>query len=67
MSISISLILKVAGIGILVQILNTILETSDKSDYSTLVNLGGIVVVLGMVTPEIHLVIKTVSSIFNLQ
>ncbi len=43
----IALILKVAGIGILISVLNMILEKVDRKDWATLTTLVGVVIVLG--------------------
>ena len=43
----IALILKVAGVGILISVLNMILEKVDRKDWATLTTLVGVVIVLG--------------------
>ena len=42
----IALILKVAGVGILISVLNMILDKVDRKDWVTLTTLLGIVIVL---------------------
>ena len=54
----IALILKVAGVGILISVLNMILDKVDRKDWVTLTTLVGIVIVLGLVITEI-------SDLFN--
>ena len=44
----IALILKVAGVGILISVLNMILEKVDRKDWVTLTTLVGVVIVLGL-------------------
>ena len=42
----ITLIFKVAGVGILISVLNMILGKVDRSDWATLTTLAGVVIVL---------------------
>lgn len=47
------LIFKIAGIGIVVAVLNQILSRTEKSEYAMLTTLSGIIIVFFMVIPEI--------------
>lgn len=47
------LIFKIAGIGIVVAVLNQILSRSEKSEYAMLTTLAGVIIVFFMVIPEI--------------
>lgn len=47
------LIFKIAGIGIIVAVLNQILSRSEKGEYAMLTTLAGIIIVFFMVIPEI--------------
>ena len=62
----IALILKVAGVGILISVLNMILEKVDRKDWATLTTLVGVVIVLGLVITEINDLFNTVRTLFNL-
>ena len=62
----IALILKVAGVGILISVLNMILEKVDRKDWATLTTLVGIVIVLGLVITEISDLFNTVRTMFQL-
>ena len=62
----IALILKVAGVGILISVLNMILDKVDRKDWVTLTTLGGIVIVLGLVITEISDLFNTVRTMFQL-
>ena len=62
----IALILKVAGIGILISVLNMILEKVDRKDWATLTTLVGVVIVLGLVITEISDLVNTVRTMFQL-
>ncbi len=60
------LIIKVAGIGILVGILVTILNAIDKKEQAQLVTLAGVVVVLYIVVQGIADLFALVNNVFNL-
>ncbi|HBI93772.1 MAG: stage III sporulation protein AC [Terrisporobacter othiniensis] len=62
----IALILKVAGVGILISVLNMILEKVDRKDWATLTTLVGVVIVLGLVITEISDLFNTVRTMFQL-
>lgn len=62
----IALILKVAGVGILISVLNMILEKVDRKDWTTLTTLVGVVIVLGLVITEISDLFNTVRTMFQL-
>ena len=62
----IALILKVAGVGILISVLNMILEKVDRKDWATLTTLVGVVIVLGLVLTEINDLFNTVRTMFQL-
>ena len=62
----IALILKVAGVGILISVLNMILDKVDRKDWVTLTTLVGIVIVLGLVLTEISDLFNTVRTMFQL-
>ena len=48
----IELILKIAAVGVLVSVLNQILQRADKGEYTTLTTLMGVILVLLMVLPQ---------------
>ena len=62
----IALILRVAGVGILISVLNMILDKVDRKDWVTLTTLVGIVIVLGLVITEISDLFNTVRTMFQL-
>ena len=61
-----NLIFKIAAIGIIVSVLNTVLVRSGREDQAMLTTLAGVVVVLMMLIPEISELFSTVKSLFNL-
>lgn len=62
----IDFIFKVAGIGIIVAVLNQLLTRSGREDQAMLTTLAGLVVVLVMVVTEIGNLFSTVKSVFGL-
>lgn len=63
---SIDIIFKIAGVGIVTALINSILEKSDKKEIATLVTLAGLVIVLVMVVDLIGMFFGTLKSIFGL-
>lgn len=62
----ISLLLRVAGVGILVAVTCQILSKSGKDEQALLVTLTGMVIVLLMLVGEIGALISAVQSVFGL-
>jgi stage III sporulation protein AC len=62
----ISLIIKVAGVGMLISIVNIVLEKADKKDWASFTTLAGVIIVLGMVLTEISALFNTVKTMFQL-
>jgi stage III sporulation protein AC len=62
----ISLILKIAGVGILVAVCSQILQKSGKDEQAMLVTVGGLVVVMLMLIGEIGELIDNIRKIFGL-
>ena len=61
----ISLILKIAGVGLLVSISSAILSKSGKDEQSMMVTLAGIVVVLLLLVDEIALLFDRICAVFG--
>lgn len=59
-------IFKIAAIGIIISVLNTVLIRSGREDQAMLTTLAGIVVVLMMIIPQISELFSTVKSLFDL-
>ena len=66
MIMDISLIIKVAGVGMLISIVNIVLEKADKKDWASFTTLAGVIIVLGMVLTEISALFNTVKTMFQL-
>jgi len=62
----VSLILKVAGVGLLVAICAQILQKSGRDEQAMLVTVGGLIVVMLMLVGKIGELIDNVRSIFGL-
>ena len=63
--LDIGIILKVAGVGILVSAASQILSKSGRDEQSMLVTIAGIVVVLIMLIGEIEKLFQLVCSVFG--
>lgn len=62
----VDLIFKIAAIGILVVVLNSLLESSNRKEMALMVTLAGLVLILMMVVKEVALLFNTVKTLFNL-
>ncbi|MFO7294514.1 MAG: stage III sporulation protein AC [Caldicoprobacter sp.] len=63
---SVDIIFKIAAIGILVSVLNHVLNRAGREEISMMVTLAGIVVVLLMVIDMISRLFNNVKNIFQL-
>lgn len=61
----ISLILKVAGIGMLVTVCCQVLSKAGRDEQATLVSLSGIILVLLLLMQELGTLLSTVRSVFG--
>ena len=62
----VSLIFKIAAIGIVVSVLNQVLARSGREEQATMTTLAGLVVVLMMVVQEISDLFSLVKDLFGL-
>lgn len=60
------LLLKVAGVGVLVTVAHQILSKSGRDEQALMVTLSGIIIVLMMLVQELGGLFDTVKSIFDL-
>ncbi len=63
---SIDILFKIAGIGILVAVLNQVLSKAGREDQAMLISITGLVIVLMMVVKEISSLFNTVRTTFGL-
>ncbi len=62
----IDILLKIAGIGILIAVLNQVLSKAGREDQAMMVTLAGIIIVLTVIVKEISTLFDTVRTVFNL-
>ena len=62
----IGLVLKIAGVGMLVAIISAVLSKAGRDEQAMLVTVGGIIVVMLMLVEEMGVLLETVRSIFEL-
>ena len=62
----IDLLFKIAGIGILIAVLNQVLSKAGREDQAMMTTLAGLVIVLTMVIKEISGLFATVRTLFDL-
>ncbi|MGN0457639.1 MAG: stage III sporulation protein AC [Eubacterium sp.] len=62
----VNFIFKIAAIGIIVAVLNTLLIRSGRDDQAMLTTLAGVIVVLTMLVPQIKDLFSTVKDLFSL-
>ena len=62
----VGLILKIAGVGVLVSVCSVILNKTGRDEQATMVTLAGIIVVMLMLVGEIGALFESVRSVFEL-
>lgn len=62
----VSLIFRIAAIGIIVAVLNQLLIRSGREDQAMMTTIAGLIVVLMMVIQEIDSLFQAIQSIFGL-
>ena len=60
------LIFKIAGIGIIVAVLNLVLKRAEREEQAMMTTLAGLIVVLMMIISSISDLFDTVKSVFGL-
>lgn len=63
---AISLIFKIAAVGILITILNQILKHSGREDHAFILSLAGLILVLTWILPYIYDLFMMIQSLFEL-
>lgn len=61
----VDLIFRIAGVGIIVAVLNQLLVRSGREEQALLTTIAGLVVVLFLLTDEIGRLFSTIKQIFN--
>ena len=62
----ISLVIKIAGVGILIAVIGQILNKTGKEEYAMYVTISGIIVVMFMLVKELSSLFDTVRSLFGI-
>lgn len=62
----ISVVLKVAGVGLLVAVVHQILTRSGREEMATLVSVAGIIIVLFLIVDRVSDLFGTIKKIFEL-
>ncbi|NLW45900.1 MAG: stage III sporulation protein AC [Firmicutes bacterium] len=62
----INLIFKIAGIGILVSVLNMVLKQAGKEEQAQMLTLAGVIIVLLMVIQLVQKLFTDIRSVFGL-
>lgn len=62
----VSLIFKIAAVGVLVTILNQVLKHSGREEQAFLVSLAGLLLVLSWIVPYIYELFTTIQAFFSL-
>lgn len=57
---------KIAGIGLIVAILQQMLSKAGREEFATLTVITGIIVIVAMLVPQIISIFDDVGSVFNL-
>ena len=62
----VDIIFRIAAIGIIVAVVNQILSKSGREEYTMVVTLAGLVIVLMMIIPDINELFRYIKSVFGL-
>ena len=64
--VEVSLIFKIAVVGILVSVISQILKHSGREEHAFLTSLAGLILVLFWIVPYIYELFETIKSLFSL-
>ena len=62
----ISLIFRIAAVGILVTILSQVLKHCGREEHAFLISLAGLILVLTWIVPYIYELFQTIQTLFSL-
>ncbi len=63
---SISVLLKIAGVGLLVSVAYQILQKYGRDEQATFVAIGGVILVMFLIVNELDSLFKTLRSVFGI-
>ena len=61
-----SIILKIAGLGLIISIVNQILSKNGREDISNMVSIAGILITLFLIIDKLNELIKLIESVFHI-
>jgi len=64
--VDIDLIFRIAGVGIIVAVLNLVLKRAEREEQAMMTTLAGLIVVLVIIVKEIGGLFDTVKTVFGL-
>ena len=64
--VEVSLIFKIAAVGILVSVISQILKHSGREEHAFLTSLAGLILVLFWIVPYIYELFETIKSLFSM-
>lgn len=62
----IAFLFKIAGIGLIVAVLQQLLSKAGREEFATLTVITGIVVIIAMILPQLSTVFEELGAIFNI-
>ena len=63
---SVSLIFKIAAVGILITILGQVLKHSGREEHAFLISLAGLILVMTWIVPYIYELFQTIQALFSI-
>ena len=66
MKMEVSLIFKIAAVGILITILGQVLKHSGREEHAFMISLAGLVLVLSWIVPYIYELFNMIQDLFGL-
>ena len=66
MGMEVSLIFKIAAVGILITILGQVLKHSGREEHAFMISLAGLVLVLSWIVPYIYQLFELIQDLFAL-
>lgn len=65
-TMNVALVLKIAGVGLIVSAAHQILTKSGRDEQASLVTVAGVVIAMLMLTGEIASLLQSIKSVFGL-
>ncbi|MDD6806894.1 MAG: stage III sporulation AC/AD family protein [Oscillospiraceae bacterium] len=65
MDFNVNLIIKITGIGLIVAIASDILKRAEKEEYSLLITIAGLIVIVSAIVPEVIDILDLIRHAFG--